>query len=214
MICSDGYCEKEKTFIFSHLLPKADGYPNHLRNVKEQVSQDQTLNDENDQLKSHHARMNLKRMSRWDKVLEIEPDFSEYLESIDVSLTFLVISEAWCGDAAHVLPLMNKMSNLNPSFSLKILLRDEHPELMNAYLTNGNKSIPIVIVLKNKGGIEKELFHWGPCPEKITDLKKKYKLGEIFNNQDELLEAIHSWYNNDKSVSMQRELFSLFKQST
>lgn len=38
-----------------------------------------------------------------------------------------------------------------PELELRVLRRDEHPEIMDEYLTNGSRSIPVVIVLDREG---------------------------------------------------------------
>ena len=48
-----------------------------------------------------------------------------------------------------------------PGLELRMLRRDQHPEVMDRYLTNGSRSIPIVIVLDEEF---RELGHWGPRP--------------------------------------------------
>ena len=65
----------------------------------------------------------------------------------------MVLTEGWCGDAAQVLPVINKIASLSDFIDLKIILRDEHEELMNKFLTNGSKSIPkLVAIDENKKG--------------------------------------------------------------
>jgi hypothetical protein len=38
-------------------------------------------------------------MNRWDKTLKISVDIQKKISSIDKKLTFLVLTESWCGDA-------------------------------------------------------------------------------------------------------------------
>src|SRR5215217_2298139 len=67
--------------------------------------------------------------------------------------TRLVISEGWCGDAAQILPILNKMALASDKkIDLRIVLRDENDELMSQYLTNGGKAIPKVIVICKEAG--------------------------------------------------------------
>jgi hypothetical protein len=42
---------------------------------------------------------------------------------------WLVISEGWCGDAAQLLPIINKMAVESGKIDLRIVLRDENEEL-------------------------------------------------------------------------------------
>src|SRR5688500_9566819 len=57
----------------------------------------------------------------------------------------LVIVEDWCGDASTTVPIVAKFAESVPELELRLIQRDVHPEVMDQYLTNGSRSIPIVI---------------------------------------------------------------------
>src|SRR5690606_26653866 len=59
----------------------------------------------------------------------------------------LVLNEDWCGDAVNTVPVVAKLAELTPNLELRILGRDDNPDIMDAHLTNGSRSIPVVIVL-------------------------------------------------------------------
>ena len=63
------------------------------------------------------------------------------------NFTLLVLAEGWCGDAAQILPVINKIAEYSSLIDLKVVCRDENPELMDQFLTNGSKSIPKVIII-------------------------------------------------------------------
>ena len=75
-------------------------------------------------------------MSRLDKKIQLSQETLLTLKKIDKPITWLVLSEGWCGDAAQTLPVINKIANESDLISLKIIFRDEHDELMNYFLTN------------------------------------------------------------------------------
>ena len=58
-----------------------------------------------------------------------------------------------CGDAAHVLPVLNKFAENDTTITLSILLRDDNEELMDRFLTNGTRSIPKLIILNADGQV-------------------------------------------------------------
>ncbi|MCB0464279.1 MAG: thioredoxin family protein, partial [Aequorivita sp.] len=119
--------------------------------------------------------------------------------------TWLVISEPWCGDAAQTLPYLNKIAQLSENIDLKIVLRDEKPELMDAFLTNGSRSIPVVIMLDENFNV---IQTWGPRSKAATKLVSDYKIhfGKIDNTFKEMLQI---WYNNDKGVSIVTDISTL-----
>src|SRR5690606_18570796 len=123
---------------------------------------------------------------------------------------WLVLSESWCGDAAQNVSVLAKIAAQNPLIDLRIVLRDDNDELMQRYLTNGGKSIPKLIAISDD--FETELFNWGPRPAEaiqlVIDLKNKY--GAI---TDEVKEALQKWYNEDKGISLQKEMIQLIKNA-
>ena len=76
----------------------------------------------------------------------------------------LVIAEDWCGDASNTVPVVAKLADAVPGLELRVILRDANPEVMDRYLTNGSRSIPVVIALDEN---YQELGHWGPRPTEL-----------------------------------------------
>ena len=90
----------------------------------------------------------------------------------------------------------------------KIIFRDENPEVMNLFLTNGSKSIPKLIILdKNSINVES---NWGPRPKGALDFLSNYKEknGAIDANAKTELQL---WYLRDKGVSTQNEITELMQ---
>ena len=56
---------------------------------------------------------------------------------------FVVLAEDWCGDASSTVPVIARFAEA-VGMELRILRRDEHLEVMDAYLTNGARAIPIL----------------------------------------------------------------------
>ena len=111
----------------------------------------------------NYSKLNDARMDRLDKTVIIPAENISRLMAIESKYTWLVLSEGWCGDAAHILPVMNKMANLSANIDLKIVFRDENEGLMNSFLTNGSKSIPKLVVV-NTDDLEVRA-NWGPRPQ-------------------------------------------------
>ena len=62
-------------------------------------------------------------------------------------IRLLAIAEDWCGDASNTVPVLAKLGDTASCLEMRVLKRDENPDVMDRYLTNGARSIPIVIVL-------------------------------------------------------------------
>ncbi len=156
-----------------------------------------------------YSKLNVVRMNRLDKTTEIIPELQEKISEISAPQTWLVLTEGWCGDAAQIVPVLNKIAELNSNIQLKFLLRDEHLELMNKYLTNGkSQSIPKLVVLDEHNN---ELFNWGPRPQALQELFYHMKANAM--NNDSIKEEIHKWYAKDKTISIQKDLLALLQDS-
>ncbi len=156
-----------------------------------------------------YSKLNVVRMKRLDRTVEIIPELEETVRRLSAPQTWLVITEGWCGDAAQIVPVLNKLTELNDHIQLKFLLRDENLELMDQYLTNGrSRSIPVVIALNE---YNEELFRFGPRPTVAQEMFYHLKANAVSN--DAVKEEIHSWYAKDKTVTTQQEILTLLKQN-
>ena len=116
----------------------------------------------------------------------------------------LIIAESWCGDCSQSIPIINTF--FKTKTPVKILYRDENPDLMQRFLTNGNKSIPIVIFFDEHN---KVISHWGPRTKYGSELLSKHK-NDNRNFQKELfLSELHTYYQNNKGVDIIDEIISL-----
>lgn len=152
-----------------------------------------------------YSKLNVVRMNRLDKTIEVLPELRERISEISAPQTWLVLTEGWCGDAAQIVPVLNKIAELNSNIHLRFLLRDEHLDLMDKYLTNGkSRSIPKLVVTDKDNN---ELFNWGPRPAALQELYYHMKANAM--NNDTIKEEIHKWYAKDKTVSIQKDLLAL-----
>ncbi|MFQ5652814.1 MAG: thioredoxin family protein [bacterium] len=78
-------------------------------------------------------------------------------------MNVMVIAEDWCPDVVHNLPIVAKVSDQAPNLTLRIFFRDANPELMDQYLTNGNRAIPVVVFFDEKSN---EVARWVRRPAK------------------------------------------------
>ena len=119
-------------------------------------------------------------MKRLDATMKIEEDVLEKFQQYHKNVTWLVLTESWCGDAAHAMPVMNKLVEQAKNLDFKILYRDENEELMNRFLTNGTMSIPKLIAFDNE--TQEVINDWGPSPLIIMNKTKDFKAGSRYIN--------------------------------
>jgi len=151
----------------------------------------------------NYTKLNEKRMKRLDKQTSLSNEAAMKTQAIQKDFTWLVLTESWCGDAAQTLPVINKFAEVNSKIDLKVVSRDENEDLMNAFLTNGSKSIPKLIVIEKE--TNKVLSSWGPRSKVATKLVNDYK--EKNGALDaEFKEKLQYWYNDDKGKSIENDL--------
>jgi hypothetical protein len=131
----------------------------------------------------------------------------QLLQSISRPQLWLVITEAWCGDGAQSIPYLAKLAEGNPLITLRLLFRDEHLEVMDAYLTNGNRSVPKLVALT--ADLQQQLFTWGPKPLYLMQLHAAYKLNPEGRSYASLREEMHLWYAKNKHQDLEAELIPL-----
>ena len=163
---------------------------------------------QNDDL-ANYTRLNDKRMKRWDKTIKITEDDRKQIEAFSKKSTWLVITESWCGDAAHVLPAINKMVELNDNIDVKVVLRDENLDLIDAFLTNGGRAIPKVIMIDDATG--EVLNTFGPRPSEATNLVNRFK-AENGGLTPEFKEDLQHWYNKDKGQNIIKDVTKILKE--
>ena len=165
-----------------------------------------TGNTQSDDL-LHYSELNESRMNRLEKTIKITDEVLAQINKIETKVTWLVISEGWCGDAAQILPIIYKMAELSENIDLRIVLRDENEALMNDFLTNGGKAIPKLIILDEENEV---IGDFGPRPEPARKLIADYKA--INGVVDEPIKIeLQKWYLHDKGISTQNEIMQLMK---
>lgn len=155
----------------------------------------------NDEAYMNYVRLNKSRMSRWDKQTLADEHLLTRLKQINQAQHWIIITEPWCGDAAHIVPFLVKMAEQNEKISYDIQLRDSEPFLIENYLTNGTKSIPKFIVRDTKGN---DLLVWGPRPKEAQKVMDNMKTQQVY--MDTIKLALQNWYNEDKGKTLCGEL--------
>ena len=158
------------------------------------------------------TKLNVQRMSRNEKQFVMNEELKSLISAIQKPLKWLIITEAWCGDTAQCIPIIDKVAQHSDKISCVYVFRDEHPELMEKYHTNGALSIPKLICFDVI--TVKELWTWVPRPTKLLEIAKKIKQENPGISHDDFLQHIHLWYAKDRGVSLQEDLCLKLKNNT
>lgn len=189
--------------IFIKSIEKSHSYIEYRTLLKSLLSQGKSSGSEQSEALLHYSELNDTRMNRLDKTISIPTENVEKLKQLENEQIWLVISEGWCGDAAQILPVINKMAEQNTKINLRIVFRDENDELMQLFLTNGTRSIPKLIVL-DKDTLE-FITDFGPRPNGAKKLILDYKAQHGIVDETAKTE-LQLWYLHDKGLSTQNEI--------
>jgi len=182
-------------------------YQEYRNLINELLLQHKTTGPDDSDAMLHYTKMNVQRMNRVDKTVKLNEGFLNVLNAVKNTYRFLVISEGWCGDAAQIVPVFDKIAtSFADKFDLKFVLRDKNLPLIDAHLTNGGRAIPVLLILDEKGDVVKK---WGPRPDILQELLAKWK--KETTDMMEIAEKLHGWYAKDKTQSTQQELMEIFK---
>ncbi|WP_136480400.1 thioredoxin family protein [Cognatitamlana onchidii] len=195
--------------IIESSLKRSMSYHSYRDLVRQLAEDNSTTGLEKTKDFAAYTKLNDKRMKRWDKTIKISKVAQKKIAEFDHKLTWLVITESWCGDAAHVIPVLNKIAELNPNIRLRLVLRDVNPELMDGFLTNGNRSVPKVIMIDDESG--DVVYTYGPRPTQATGYVKRFKAKNGALTPD-FKQDLQHWYNNDRGQNIIDDIVALFSQ--
>jgi len=156
-----------------------------------------------------YTRLNEQRMSRLDKTVRVLPELVEAVRQLPHRYLWLIITEGWCGDAGQIVPVLEAVAQASAGqVATRYLLRDENPDLIDRYLTNGSRAIPQLVVLH--ADTLAEAAHWGPRPAVAQELVLRLKAEGL--SHEEFIIQLHTWYAHDKTQTIQRELLALVQR--
>lgn len=182
-------------------------YQKYIADIQTELSDvDPSLLSEKDAKYYGYKKLNLKRMERIEKRYTPSSDMVSLLSNLDIPMTWMLITESWCGDSAQTLPYIARIAAAMPKTSLQILSRDNHPEIMDLYLTNGSRSIPKLVAFDSDWN---EIFQWGPRPEEAMELARELKESGL--SEAVRAKEIQGWYNRNKGSSLEREFIQVFE---
>jgi hypothetical protein len=121
---------------------------------------------------------------------------------------WLLLTEDWCADSAFALPVIAAAADA-ASAELRILRRDEHPDVMDAYLSDGARSIPMLVAFSMSGD---ELFRWGSRPKALVARRADWAAEG--KSKGELIAAAVEWYASGNLVEIDAELADLLLESS
>ncbi len=179
---------------------KAVSYTEYLRDAGERLGNPKDTQEAD---YAEYYRLGIQRMNRMTEKYLPNSEQVETLAKKKFNGKILIISESWCGDASQVIPVVVKFFE---QFEVKISYRDQEPSLIDSYLVNGGKSIPIVIFLDENFN---EITHWGPRPKHGTELLNKHKANPEEFTRNQFYVELQTYYAKNRGFDTIEELLEL-----
>ncbi|MBX7172902.1 MAG: thioredoxin family protein [Pyrinomonadaceae bacterium] len=186
-------------------IEKALTYSEYLKLIDDLLVEGKTTGTDQSESRAYFGKLNRHRMKRLEKTVVINDELKEKVKNIKRPLIWLIITEGWCGDGAQNIPAIEKIAAENPLIQTRYLLRDENLDLMDQYLTNGGRAIPVLICID--GETFEPLGRWGSRPTEIQEYF--FELKELGIEKTERDELIQRRYNSDKEQAIQKDFWKL-----
>lgn len=198
-----------QSVITPEIIEKGYNFSAYLSLTEGLLAENKTTGTDHSAFMVDYTRLNMQRMRRLAKTTLLLNEVREKLDHLQKEMVWLVITEGWCGDAAQIVPVIAEIARYSDKIALSLILRDEHPEVIDAYLTNGSRSIPKLICLE--AGSLRELGSWGPRPAAAQQMIMKAKENPDLS-RDEFIRKVHKWYADNKTLDTQKELLEKIRE--
>ena len=120
---------------------------------------------------------NRDRMEESERRVVLDPETVRFFKTLRAPLNVLVLAEDWCGDVIANLPVLGRLAAEVGTLNVRILYRDENPDLRDRWLNQGKyQSIPVFVFFDEAF---RELGRWIERPASVTELRAK-KRREVF----------------------------------
>ena len=133
----------------------------------------------------------------------VPADVVERLRAVKADVRLLVLSEDWCSDCFSTLPLIARLAEV-AGIELRVLPRDANLDLMDAHLSSGTRSIPVVMVLDADYRVR---AWWGPRP---AVLQRWYRYEPPSPERSRKKRA---WYARDRGRTVVAEILDTVERA-
>ena len=180
-------------------------YPEFRELVRTLVAEDRTSGPDQSPGLIRYTAQNQVHLDRAHGV-PLLPELVATLTHLPQPEQWLVLGEAWCGDTAHLLPILAQLAEASAGHvQLHVFLRSDHPALMAAHQTNGGNSIPKLIRRATTTGAD--LGDWGPRPAEAQTLSRALHADKSLHT-NQIIKTMNAWYEADNGTAMQKELLA------
>lgn len=183
-------------------------YKEYIALIDELLAKGETTGPNQSDALLHYGKLNRRRMQRLGKTVELTASVKTAAREVKRKMIWLIITEGWCGDAAQNIPVIEKIASESVNIETRYVLRDENPELIDQFLSEGARSIPKLVSLD--ADTLEVIGSWGARPAAAQALFHELKRQGVAKPL--IMENLQRWYNDDRSGSIQNELAQLIEQ--
>jgi hypothetical protein len=194
------------------IINKGMNYATYRAHIQSLLTEDKTTGSKQTPELVEFTQLNEQRMHRNEKQFKLNEELFETLTSKESKEYWVLFAEAWCGDCAQNIPILHKIAEAsNNTIELKILIKSEHLNEFQNYLTNGAESIPKLIRFDTEK--LEELGVWGPRPLNAQAIAEHWKKNKATQTKEEFEKELHLWYARDRGQQLQSEMNQLLKNN-
>jgi len=179
-------------------------YPEYRNLVDKLIQEGKTTGNTQTTEKVEFTKLNIQRMNRLDKTVHLPEQAMHIIKNIAEPMLWLLIGDAWCGDCAQIIPIVNKLAAANKDkITLKIISRDSDSELVQTEL-HGSISIPKLLAIDPH--TMEVICSWGPRPMPAQQIMQRWKESDGKISKEDFEKELHLWYAKDKGATTINEL--------
>jgi len=97
----------------------------------------------------------------------VEAPYEAFLRAVEKPVFVLALAKDWCPDVVRHVPVLATLEDACPSLSVRYFTRNDHPEILSRFLTNGGEAVP-KFKFFNMDFVE--CGTWGPMPSSCREI--------------------------------------------
>jgi len=194
--------------MFEDYVERSMTYGEYIRLIDDLLLKGRTTGPNQSKAMINYTAINRQRIHRLEKTIDLDESVESASRGAQRRVIWLVITEGWCGDAAQNIPVIEKIAAQSVNIETRYILRDENPDLMDKFLTDGKRSIPKLIAMD--AATREVLGTWGsrPAPAQALFLElKEQGVAKLL-----ITENLQRWYNADRGKTIQAEFVKFIEQ--
>jgi hypothetical protein len=156
-----------------------------------------------------YYRESIERIDQLTPTIYLLPELQAALASLTQRYVWAIITEGWCGDASHTVPILEAVAQASGGhIETRYFLRSANTDLIDRYLTNGGRAMPIAVLLHTDSLTEAAV--WGPRPAPLQALMQDLKA--LQTPPKDITAQVNAWYDQDATRTTQHELLALVQK--